>query len=66
MVGSAKTRSIDAIIADPPYGIDYQSAWRTDRRQWKPKIANDLAPCIGWLPDAFRLLKEGGGVIVFL
>ena len=22
--------SVDAVVTDPPYGIDYQSAWRTD------------------------------------
>lgn len=23
--------SVDAIITDPPYGIDYQSAWRIEK-----------------------------------
>ncbi len=39
----------DLVLTDPPYGIDYQSARRTDRVQWKPKIANDKAPCLDWL-----------------
>lgn len=33
--------SADLPLTDPPYGIDYQSAWRTDKSQWHPKIAND-------------------------
>ena len=57
--------SFDSIVTDPPYGIDYQSAWRTDRGQWKPKIANDLTPCIEWLPDAFRLTKQEGALLCF-
>lgn len=32
---------VDLVVTDPPYGIDYQSAWRTDRSQWKPKIQGD-------------------------
>lgn len=24
--------SVDAIICDPPYGIDYQSSWTTDKK----------------------------------
>ena len=58
--------SVSAIITDPPFGIDYQSAWRTDKTLWKPKIANDGAPFIWWLPEAFRLLKAGGGLACFV
>ena len=32
---------VDLVLADPPYGIDYQSAWRTDRTKWKDKIHGD-------------------------
>jgi DNA modification methylase len=31
----------DVILTDPPYGMDYQSARRTDRSQWKDKIHGD-------------------------
>jgi site-specific DNA-methyltransferase (adenine-specific) len=34
-------KSIDLVLTDPPYGIDYQSARRTDKSQWKPKIYGD-------------------------
>lgn len=57
--------SVDAIVTDPPYGVDYQSAWRTDRRTWKPKIANDKAPFIWWLYQAARVLREPGAVLCF-
>lgn len=32
---------VDLVLTDPPYGIDYQSAWRTDKTQWKDKIHGD-------------------------
>lgn len=57
--------SVDAVVTDPPYGIDYQSAWRTDREAWKPKIANDALPFIWWLHDAYRVTKLGGGLLCF-
>lgn len=57
-----QSESIDAIITDPPYGIDYQSHMRTERMA---KIKNDKAPFIWWLYDAFRVLKFGGGLICF-
>jgi DNA modification methylase len=57
--------SVDAVVTDPPYGIDFQSAWRTDRTKHKPKIANDKMPFIWWLPQAFRVLREGGGMLCF-
>jgi site-specific DNA-methyltransferase (adenine-specific) len=31
----------DLLLTDPPYGMDYQSAWRTDHQR-KPKIVGDL------------------------
>jgi DNA modification methylase len=43
-----KQGSINLVLVDPPYGIDYQSARRTDRKKWKPKIKNDKTPFLGW------------------
>ncbi len=57
--------SVDAIVTDPPYGIDYQSARRTDRSAWLPKIANDKEPFTAWLPEAFRVTKEGSALACF-
>ena len=44
--------SVDAIITDPPYGINYVS-------QTGARIKNDTAPFICFLYDAFRVLKSG-------
>jgi site-specific DNA-methyltransferase (adenine-specific) len=58
-------KSIDCIITDPPYGIDYQSAWRTDKSKWKPKIANDKAPYTVWADEAYRIMKDNTGILCF-
>lgn len=47
-----KTESVDAIITDPPYGINYVS-------QTGASIKNDKSPFIWFLYDAFRVLKPG-------
>jgi DNA modification methylase len=57
--------SIDAVVTDPPYGIDFQSAWRTEKTARLPKIANDARPFVWWLPEAFDVLKDGGALICF-
>lgn len=53
-----EAESIDAIITDPPYGINFQSGNRKATPRMG-KIANDQAPFIWWLYDAFRVLKSG-------
>ena len=58
-------KSVDSIITDPPYGIDYQSASRPDKTKRKPKIANDKTPFIWWMYDAFRVLKDRAALICF-
>ena len=45
--------------------MDYQSAWRIDKTQWKPKIANDKLPFIWFINDASKKLKNGGALISF-
>ena len=50
--------SVNAIITDPPYGINYVS-------QTGARIKNDKAPFIWFLYDAFRVLKSGGTLLCF-
>lgn len=52
--------SVDMVITDPPYGVDYQST-RAAKENRKDKIAGDKRPFIWWIYDAYRVLKEGGG-----
>ena len=53
--------SVDMVITDPPYGIDYQSG-RKEKDRRLAKISNDKAPFIWWIYDAARVLKSRGGV----
>lgn len=57
--------SVDSVIVDPPYGVSYQSAWRTDKADWKPVLANDDSPFIWWLPQAARITKDAGCLFCF-
>lgn len=57
--------SVDCVLTDPPYGIAYQSAWRSDKLLRHRKIENDEVPCTSWLPGAARALKLGGCLICF-
>lgn len=51
----------DLVITDPPYGMDYQSARRTDRSQWKDKIQGDKEFPM-WI---FELLKPSNAMFVW-
>lgn len=57
--------SVDLVLTDPPYGIDYQSAWRIDRSAWKPKILNDKKPFLAFIPELRRVLKPTGCAMIF-
>ncbi len=56
--------SVDAVVTDPPYGVNYQSGRRYKSAKL-PKIVNDERPFVWWLYDAFRLLKDGGAILCF-
>lgn len=47
-----EAESVDAIITDPPYGINYHS-------KTNASVMNDKTPFIWWLYDACRVLKSG-------
>src|SRR5690606_2850838 len=56
--------SIDLIVTDPPYGMDFQSG---ARKQKERKIAND--DNIDWLPEwinqQYRVLKNNSRAYIF-
>lgn len=64
LLPTLKNDTVDAVITDPPYGIDYQSSRRIDKER-KPKIENDTHPFIWWLYDAFRITRSGGVLLCF-
>lgn len=55
--------TIDCCITDPPYGVNFQSSHRTESL---PKILNDEAPFVDWIPIVFQKLKLGGGAYMLL
>ena len=61
---SMEAESVDMVITDPPYGIDYQSN-RKEKDRRLAKISNDKAPFIWWIYDAARVVKSRGGVLCF-
>ena len=58
-------KSVDLVLTDPPYGIDFQSSWRTEKEKRHKKIANDKKPFIDFIKEIPRVIKETGAVIVF-
>jgi site-specific DNA-methyltransferase (adenine-specific) len=59
---------VDAIITDPPYGISYQSAWRTDTNG----NARKSSPSFGvdkfdprWLDGAYRIARDDACLYFF-
>ena len=60
---SMDDESVDMVITDPPYGIDYQSG-RKEKERRLAKIKNDKAPFIWWIYDAARVVKRGGGTLL--
>jgi len=57
-------KSVDLVLTDPPYGIDYQSNRCKDGPRFD-RIVNDDAPCLDWLDEAFRVSKPSGSLICF-
>ena len=51
-------KSVDAVITDPPYGIGYQSARRTDIAERFDVIDGDNSVPTEWLTDSFRIAKD--------
>lgn len=56
------SESVDAVIVDPPYGINWQSHIRAQRF---PHLHNDARPFIWFLHDAFWVCRETGALLCF-
>lgn len=57
-----KDGSVDLIIADPPYGIDYQSNFKKDKFN---KLENDNKVLLDWIDEAYRVLKPNGAIYCY-
>lgn len=58
-------KSVDLVVTDPPYGINYQSQRRKDKSEWKPKILNDEKPFIEFIPELKRIISPSGSIFIF-
>lgn len=60
--------TFDAVITDPPYGIGYESNWKTQldgtSRETENSFGDDKVNT-DWLVPAFELIKDVGFVYVF-
>lgn len=59
-----EAESVDAVVTDPPYGIEYQSARRIDTERFDV-IAGDGAPALSWVGPAAITLRYGGCGLCF-
>lgn len=57
---------IDCVITDPPYGMDYQSSWRTATEQFdKIELDCDIEWFGQFAKEMFRLLKDNTHAYIF-
>lgn len=59
-----ESESLDSIITDPPYGINYQSH-RRDKEEWFDYLEGDDVIDFSWIEEAQRTLKRDGSLFVF-
>jgi len=59
------SESVDVLITDPPYGIDFQSNMIPDKERRLKKIINDKTPFLYWLKPVYRIMKDKSCLIVF-
>lgn len=78
-LGAIQKCSIDLIVTDPPYGINYRSNRQTvDRRKsvrgegsivvrdhYFETIEEDKNLLTDWLRESYRILKEGSAIYIF-
>lgn len=57
--------SVDAVVTDPPYGARRPSQHRPPGQRFAEIVGNDRV-WDDWLPEAFRLVKDGGAAYVFV
>ena len=75
-LSSLPDESIDLIVTDIPYGIDYQSnkqntntrkskSVKKDKKKYFKKIIGDDEIPLRWIEDAYRVLKDKTAIYIF-
>ena len=57
--------SIDLVLTDPPYGINYSSNMIKDKDRRLGGILNDREPFVQFIEAAMRKVKPEGAMFVF-
>ena len=57
--------SVDLVLTDPPYGINYASAWIKDKSKRLGGIMNDKTPFLDFIELALKKLKPSGAAHIF-
>lgn len=57
--------SVDLLVTDPPYGIDYQSMRCKDKTKRMSKILNDKKPFTDFIPLIKLKIAKTGGILCF-
>lgn len=58
-------KSVDAVITDTPYGISYQSAWRTDKALRFDVLDGDNILSFDWAAESYRIAKDTACLFCF-
>jgi site-specific DNA-methyltransferase (adenine-specific) len=58
-------QSVDLILSDPPYGINYSSSRIKDKSRRLGGILNDKKPFIEFIGPALRVMKPSGAMFIF-
>lgn len=65
MIKMVPDKSVDLVLTDPPYGIDFQSNMRAEKDKRHAKIANDKRPFVDFIKELPRVVKDSGAVVIF-
>jgi site-specific DNA-methyltransferase (adenine-specific) len=61
LLGLLPDESVDLILTDPPYGLNYSSG----RNDWSGPIAGDDVVPTSWLAEAYRVMKNGSAIYIY-
>src|SRR6056297_1591799 len=61
---SISDNSVELVVTDPPYGIDFQSSWRTESEQFD-KLENDDKIDTTFIPKLEKVTKDNSAIYIF-
>lgn len=64
LIATLSDESVDLVMSDPPYGIDFQSNQRVATKKFD-KIEGDKQPPVEVLPSLYRVLKPNSACYLF-